>query len=157
VSIEQNDRGQAMFRLGNMAPGESHVACVRVTYSGTRPARVRLYGTTTGGGLDRDLVVVVTRGWSARDEFPSCRSFVPDRRNYARLGRGVVFVGTLAGLPHAWATGTDDAARGARRAWRRGQSHVYRFSVSLPKTVGNDAQGLTAEQAFVWEARPLRR
>jgi hypothetical protein len=129
-----------------------------VTYSGKAPARVRLYGiTATETALDRHLLVVVTRGWAARDEFPSCSSFVPDRRNYAGLGRGVVFVGTSAGLPHAWASATDDAARGARRVWRRGQSHVYRFSVSLPETVGNDVQGVTAERAFVWEARPLPR
>ncbi|MGZ8694333.1 MAG: hypothetical protein ACXWYS_02710 [Gaiellaceae bacterium] len=157
VAIDENDRRQAMFRLTNMTPGTTDTACVRVTYSGTRPAHVRLYGTTTGSGLGRHLLLVVTRGSAPRDEFPSCRTFVPDRRNYVGLGRGVVFVGTLAGLPQGWASALDDATRGSVRVWRRGQSHAYRLAVTLPRTAGNDAQGLTAKQAFVWEARPLPR
>jgi hypothetical protein len=29
--------------------------------------------------------------------------------------------------------------------------------VSLPNTLGTDVLGLTADRAFVWEARPLSR
>ena len=157
VAIRENDRGRAMFRIENMRPGETRKRCIRVTYSGTRPVRVRLYGTTRGHGLDRFLDVVVTRGWARRDEFPSCRTFVPDRRNYVGLGRGIVFVGTLAGLPDDWASAVDDATLGSPRVWLRGQSHVYRIAVTLPRRTGNDAQGINARQRFVWEARPLPR
>jgi hypothetical protein len=157
VAIRENDRGRAMFRITDMKPGQTKKRCIRVTYSGTRPARVRLYGATSGRGLDRYLDVVVTRGWARRDEFPSCRTFVPDRRSYVGLGRGVVFVGTLAGLPDDWASAVDDATFGFRRSWLRGQSHVYRIAVTLPRRTGNDAQGINARQRFVWEARPLPR
>ena len=144
-----------MFRLENLAPGAADEACVRVTYGGNRPARLRLYGATTGSGLESHLLLTVTRGWAARDEFPSCRSFVPDLRDYVGLGRGVVYVGTLAGFPDSWASAPDDAVNGMRRTWRRGQSHAFKFSVTLPRDAGNAIQGLTAEQSFVWEARPL--
>jgi hypothetical protein len=156
VAIRENDNGRAMFRIANMRPGQTNKRCIRVAYAGTLPARVRLYGTTTGELADH-LDVVVTRGWSRRDEFPSCRTFVPDRRNYMGRGRGVVFVGTLASLPDDWASATDDATTGSQRVWLRGQSHVYRVAVTLPRRVGNDVQGLTAQQRFVWEARPLPR
>jgi hypothetical protein len=157
VAIRENDRGRAMFRVTNMKPGQTKKRCIRVTYSGTRPARVRLYGATSGRGLDRYLDVVVTRGWARRDEFPSCRTFVPDRRNYAGLGRGVVFVGTLEGLPDRWSSAFDDATLGSQRPWLRGQTHVYRIAVTLPRRIGNEAQGINARQRFVWEARPLKQ
>lgn len=157
VAIQEDDRGRTMFRVGDMRPGQTKKRCIRVTYSGTLAARVRLYGATTGRGLDRYLDLVVTRGWARRDEFPSCRTFVPDRRNYAGLGRGVVFVGTLASLPDDWASAVDDATLGSPRVWLGGQSHVYRFAVTLPRRVGNEAQGIAARQRFVWEARPLPR
>ena len=140
VAIRENDRGRAMFRLNDMKPGVTKKRCIRVIYAGKVPARVRLYGTTSGRGLDRYLDVVITRGWARRDEFPSCRTFVPDRTNYARLGKGVVFVGTLEGLPDSWASAMDDATSRALRPWLGGQSHVYRIAVTLPKRVGNEAQ-----------------
>lgn len=155
VAIRENDRGRALFRIRNMRPGQTNKRCIRVTYSGKRPARIRLYGTTTGRGLDHYLDVVVTRGWARREEFPSCRTFVPDGQDYLGRGPGVVFVGTLTSLPDSWASAQDDATPGSRRAWVRGQSHVYRIAVTLPRRVGNEAQGITARQQFVWEARPV--
>src|SRR3954471_3356208 len=50
VAIRENDRGRAMFRITNMKPGQTKKRCIRVTYGGTRPAHVRLYGTTDGRG-----------------------------------------------------------------------------------------------------------
>ena len=157
VGIRENDGGLAMFRIRNMHPGETKKRCIRVTYVGKRPARVRLFGTSSGTGLEDSLVLVVTRGWARRDEFPSCRTFVPDRQNYVGLGPGVVFVGMLSGLPKDWATATDDATRGSARVWLGGQSHVYRLAVTLPRRTGNAAQGSVAQQRLVWEARPLVR
>jgi hypothetical protein len=153
LHLRLNDRGRRLFALGNMRPGTTRQACIVVTYTGNRPARVRLHGRTGGTGLDRHLRLTVVRGWTSRRSSPSCRTFRPDRRNYLGLGRGIVYAGTMRGLPDSYAEAPNDATWHATRTWRRGHSHAYRFVVTLPRSVGNEAQGLTARQAFVWEAR----
>ena len=157
LRIALNDRGRQLFTIANARPGMTKSACVRVTYTGNSPARVRLHGRSDGTGLARYLMLEVGRGWTSLDDFGSCRSFRPDRRNYLGLGRGVVYAGTLAGLPGDFASAPNDATWHNTRTWRRGATHAYRLVVTLPRSVGNEAQGLTAEETFVWEARPTLR
>ena len=38
--------------LDNAGPGDTAVGCIRVSYSGSLSSQVRLYGSTTGTGLD---------------------------------------------------------------------------------------------------------
>ena len=157
LRISLNDRGRKLFTIENARPGMTKSACVRVTYTGNRPARVRLHGRSEGTGLARYLMLDVVRGWTSLDDFDSCRSFRPDRMNYLGLGRGVVYAGTLAGLPRDFASAPNDATWHNTRTWRRGATHAYRLVITLPRSVGNEAQGLTAEEAFVWEARTTLR
>jgi hypothetical protein len=157
LRLELNDRGHKLFTVRNARPGMTKTACVRVTYAGNRPARLRLYGRTEGTGLGRYLQLEVVRGWTSLDDDPSCRSFRPDRRNYLGLGPGIVYAGTLAGLPRDFASAPNDATWHYTRTWRRGSSHSYRLVVTLPRTVGNEAEGLVTREAFVWEARPTLR
>jgi hypothetical protein len=156
LGLDANARTHALFSVGNARPGMTKRACVRVTYVGKRPARVRLYGRVRGTGLGRFLRLTVMRGWLPR-RGPSCASFRPDRRNYLGLGRGVVFAGTVAGLPRSYRSAPNDATWHNTRTWRRGASHAYQFVVTLPRNVGNEAQGLRASATFVWEARTTLR
>ncbi len=148
---------RALFTLDNLRPGTTRAACVVVTYTGNRPARLRLYGNTGGTGLDRHLILTVTRGWTAQRSSRSCRTFRADRRDYLGLGMGITYAGTLQGLPDRFTDAPNDATWRSSRTWFRGMSRAYRLEVTLPAAVGNEVQGLTATQAFVWEARPTLR
>jgi len=141
VSITDDDSGSAMLSLANAKPGDSDTGCIVVTYTGTLPSSVRLYGATGGTGLDQYLDLTVTRGSIAGPSFDSCAGFTPDG------GGGVVYSGTLAGYPDAYATGLVDPDG----SWTNGESRAYRFSVSVQDDAG--AQGLNATQTFIWEAR----
>ena len=154
--LDANASTQALFAVRNARPGITKRACVQVTYAGKQPARVRLYGTMAGTGLARYLQLEVVRGWMSRGS-ASCSSFRPDRRNYLGLAPGIVYAGTLAGLPRTFTSAPNDATWHSTRTWRRGASHAYEFVVTLPRTVGNEAQGRTASATFVWEARPAVR
>lgn len=155
VSVRHNGRRKALFTLANAKPGDIRASCVLVTYTGKLPALLRLYGTTRGTGLGRHLHLTVIRGRSTTGVFPSCRGFMPDRKNYLGAGRGVVFDGSLAGFADSYrAAGADPTPR-FRRAWKPGESHVYKLIVSLGHD--NAAQGLTARQSFTWEARSMTR
>ncbi len=43
-------------------PGNTTSACIKVTFDGSLASTVRLYGATTGSGLDQYLDLKVTRG-----------------------------------------------------------------------------------------------
>lgn len=120
--LELSDHGSAVLSLENAKPGDSAAGCLRLAYRGDEPARVLLYGTTSGTGFDRYLDLKVERG-------ASCK-------------RGeVVYDGTLAGFP--------DGPRGAiEESWTPDETHAYRFEISVRDD--NAAQGLTARQLFTW-------
>jgi hypothetical protein len=140
----------AMFSMGSLKPGLSDTACIKVTSNGTLPNLLRLYGTTTGTGLDAYLNVVVTRG-TGGTSFDDCTGFAADTSDWRGLGAGVVYSGTLQAFPDDWAGGVVDPRVAVPEAWTTGETHTYRFAVTLADT--DAAQGLTATQTFTWEAR----
>jgi len=150
VVIDDNDANGAMFSMTALKPGDNDTGCITVTYTGTLAATVKLYGTTTGTGLDPYINLTVTRGTIAAPSFDSCAGFSADATNYIGAGAGVVYNGTLAGYADNWAAGLVDAPS-ATEVWSTNEVHTYRFAVSV---ADNDlAQGLTAGQTFTWEAR----
>ena len=137
--LTDSDVGRALFDGGPLAPGGPRTACTTVTNAGPASAAVRLFGSTTGTGLDRFLRITVARGRLTTDaEGGSCRGFE---------SQAVLFSGSLRAFPDAYEEGIADPDT----SWDPGQSRAYRITVTL----GDDpaAQGLTAGQSFVWEAR----
>src|SRR5688572_22513092 len=61
VTLADNDAGVAMLSLSNAKPGNTDTGCITVTYTGSLASTVRLYGTTTGTGLDQYLDLKITR------------------------------------------------------------------------------------------------
>jgi predicted ribosomally synthesized peptide with SipW-like signal peptide len=47
VDIDDNDGGTAMLSIANGTPGSSDTGCIPVSYAGSLPANVRLYGSTS--------------------------------------------------------------------------------------------------------------
>ena len=122
--LDLHDRGSAVLSLENAKPGESATGCLWLTYRGSEPDRVLLYGSTSGTGFDRYLELKVERG-------ASCKS-----------GRRTpVFDGTLTDFPDALGDAIEET-------WSPNESHAYRFEISVRDD--NAAQGLTARQTFTW-------
>jgi predicted ribosomally synthesized peptide with SipW-like signal peptide len=152
VILSDNDADTAMLSLSGAKPGDSDTSCIRVSYTGTLAATVRLYGTTSGTGLDQYLTLTVTRGTtSGSPTFDSCSAFTADATNYLGSGAGVIYTGTLQGFADSYAAGIVDPTSGSPESWTNGESHDYKFVVSLNDN--NSAQGLNATQTFTWEAR----
>lgn len=152
VVITDNDAGSAMFDLDGMTPtAPVATRCIVATYSGSVPSSVRLHGATTGTGLDEHLTVRITRGTIASPTFASCAGFTPDATNPRGLGAGVLYDGTLQAFPDGYADGVVDAATATPESWTTGETHAYRFDVTLADTEA--AQGKEANQVFTWEAR----
>lgn len=150
VILGDNDSGAAMLALSNAKPGDSDTSCIRVSYTGSLASTVRLYGTTTGTGLDPYLTLTVTRG-ALSTAFDNCTGFVADVTNYIGAGSGVVYSGTLQGFADDYATALVDPTSGAPETWTNGETHDYRFVVTVGTS--DSGQGKTASQTFTWEAR----
>ncbi len=152
VSLGDNDAGVAMLSLASANPGDSDTGCIRVTYTGSLDAGIRLYAAVSGS-LAPYLDLTVTRGSDPSPSFDSCTSFVPDGTDYVGAGAGVVYSGPLSSYPTNYGAGVVDPPSGPAETWATSEAHSYRFTVSL----GSDpaALGLSATAAFTWEARNL--
>jgi hypothetical protein len=153
VSLTDNDGDTASLSLSAAMPGATDSGCIKVTYEGSLPSAVRLYGTTSGTGLDQYLDLTVTRGVYSGSEpsFDSCTNFQADSTDYIGAGNGVIYDGTLQGYPDSYASGLSDPTSGSPETWTNGEVHVYMFDVTLQSDV--QAEGKTASQTFTWEAR----
>jgi hypothetical protein len=149
VALADNDAGAALVSLpANARPGDSSTRCIRVSYSGSLAAQVRLYASVSGGLADH-LTLTVTRGTQASPSFPACTGFTADSGNYGYGANGDVYQGKLSGLPAGYASGIADPAA----SWSNGDARTYRYTVTVDNTPA--AQGLTASATFNWEARNL--
>jgi predicted ribosomally synthesized peptide with SipW-like signal peptide len=153
VALADNDNGSAVLALSAAEPGASDSGCIEVTFNGSLASNVKLYGTTSGTGLDPYLELKVTRGTytPSNPGFDSCTNFQPDATDYIGSGAGVVYDGTLQGYPDDYAGGIVDPPAGGAESWTNGEIHVYKLEVSLRHNLA--AQGLNATQQFTWEAR----
>jgi hypothetical protein len=147
VVIADNDAGNVMWNVTNQLPtSPAIVRCIRVTYSGTLPATVRLYTTTAASALDPFLNVTVEKGtMPAATTFSNCTGFVA-QATISPTGTLQAFKAARTG----WANGLT-AFPGAQTAWNTADSLVYRFTVQTQNVFA--AQGLTGQVVFTWEAQ----
>jgi len=147
VLIADNDAGTFMWNVTNQLPTSSAIVrCVRVTYTGSLPATVRLYTLTASSALDPYLNVTVEKGsMPAATTYPNCTGFVSEATIFP--------AGSLQAFKTArngWANGIS-AFPGAQTAWNTGDTLVYRFTVQLQNVFA--AQGLTGLMDLTWEAQ----
>lgn len=148
VFVTDNDANAALFNLTGQRPGTTTERCLRVTYSGSIGAEVRLFSDSTIGALGPYLNLKITPGTQSGGGFGDCTGFSPD-------SGGALFDGTLAGFRSShggWANGLGDQGPGAASTWTPNDSVVYRFSISVQN---NDAARNTSTggHRFVVEAR----
>jgi predicted ribosomally synthesized peptide with SipW-like signal peptide len=159
VELSDNDSASALLSFSAAVPGQSASGCIMVTYTGSLPATVRLYGTTGGTGLDPYLNLTVTRRTipplPGRDPppptFGDCTNFTADTTDWAGLGPGVLYEGTLQDFADDYTGGVKDGDPASPEIWTTNAIHAYKVTVTL--TDNDSAQGKNATQTFTWEAR----
>jgi hypothetical protein len=149
VALGDNDAGAAFYSLSNQKPGSSTTKCIKVTYTGTLDADVKLYTTSSIGSLGQYVDLTITPGTQPTSTFPDCTSFTPD-------AGGAIFNNTLQNFAtnHAsYATGLSDYP-GSSTKWVTNDAVVYRFVLTLQSGTPDSAQGgSTGAHSFTWEAR----
>ena len=149
VAIADNDAGAAMYSLTSAKPGESVSRCIKVTYTGSIDADVRIYTTSTIGSLGQYVDLTITPGTQTTSTFPSCTGFTAD-------SGGALYTGTLQNFgntKNSYATGVADYP-GSGTKWAASESVVYQVTATLQSSAPDTAQGLTTgSHTFTWEAR----
>jgi hypothetical protein len=145
VTLTDNDSGAAMYSASNQKPGDLVTQCIKVTYTGSLDADVKLYTPSSIGSLGPYIDMQVRPG-SGNPTFPGCSGFTPDAAD--------IYNDTLANFPTSYAGGILDAGPGSNTKWVNGDVVVYRFTLTLPSSAPAAAQGLTTgSHAFTWESR----
>jgi hypothetical protein len=143
--------GSSVLSVTDVKPGPVATGCIQITYTGTLPATVKLYGTGGGTGLNQYLTVVATRGtFSGTPASGSCTGFTADTTNYISQGAGVVYSGTVASWPASAAAAQADPTAATPETWTTGETHAYQFQFTLANNTA--AQGLTGTETFTFEA-----
>lgn len=147
VIISQHAGATTLYDGSDKGPGSNGttVACVRVTYTGTLPATVKLYSSAVTNGTAFNLEVERGSGLTSPDNTMNCTGFTSS---------SVAFNGTLDTFPTTYAAGIDGKASGA--AWSQNDSVDYRFTISVvDDTTPNDRTSAlsTGTHSFTWEAR----
>ena len=148
VVIADNDAGAAFYNVTNQKPGDTQQKCIKVTYTGSLDADVKIYTPDTIGAIGPYVNLTIEAGTQASPTFPSCTGFTPD-------AGGPLFSGTLAGFAAAnnsYANGILDRPGTVATKWVNNDSVVYRITATL---ADNDlAQGTSSgTHSFKWEAR----
>ncbi|HWW66422.1 MAG TPA: hypothetical protein VNY83_00430 [Solirubrobacterales bacterium] len=149
VVIGDNSSGTALYNISNAKPGTTSTTCIKVTYTGSLPADVKLYMPSSVGSLAQYEDLTITPGTQSSPSFPSCTGFTP-------AAGGALFTGTLQGLStanNAYSNGILTYP-GSQTQWNTNDSIVYEFTVTLDASTPNSAQGSnTNSHSFTWEAR----
>jgi len=149
VAIADNDAGAAMYSIAGAKPGESVSKCIKVTYTGSLDADVRIYTGSTIGSLGQYVDLTITPGTQTTSTFPSCTGFTADPG-------GAIYTGTLQNFgstKNGYANGVVDYP-GSGSKWATNESVVYQVTAALQSSAPDAAQGLTTgAHTFTWEAR----
>jgi predicted ribosomally synthesized peptide with SipW-like signal peptide len=150
VLLSDNDAGSALYSVSNAKPNDSSVTCIKVTYTGTLVADVRLYTTSTVNALASYVNLTVEKGTVVGNPaFPGCGTFT---------SQSTLYSGTLANFvtnKNSYANGVS-VYPGAQTQWNQNDSVWFRVTVQLADD--NNANGgasplSTGSHAFTWEAR----
>jgi predicted ribosomally synthesized peptide with SipW-like signal peptide len=150
VKLEDNDGGTALYSITGAKPGDTKTSCIKVTYTGTLPATVKLFTPSTIGELGPYVNLKIEAGTQATSTFPTCTGFTP-----AATGP-VVYEGTLAAFAtehNSFATGiTTNPA--SQTKWETNNSVVYQVTATLSSSAPEAAQGKTTGSHIIrWEAQ----
>jgi hypothetical protein len=150
VVLSDNDAGSALYTLTNAKPGDSQASCIKVNYSGSLDASVKVYTPSTVGALASSVNLKVEPGTQTTSTFPSCTGFTPD-------AGAALYEGTLAAFASehsSFATGIADNPGTVATKWSAGESVVYRVTATLAANAPDSAQGQsTGSHIIRWEAQ----
>jgi hypothetical protein len=145
VIIADNDAGSVLYNVSGQKPGQNTVKCIKLTYTGSLGADVKLYTPSSVNASAQYINLTVEKGTSDTAVFPDCGTFNSE---------STIYSGTLANFAataNSYANGIA-AYPGSQTAWVQNDTLVYRFTLSVQDDPA--AQGASSGlHSFTWEAQ----
>jgi hypothetical protein len=146
VDVSQHSGATTLYSGSNKKPGDQTISCVRVTYTGSLTAAVKLYVSAgiTNGSLFH-LKIERGSGLTSPDNTMNCTGFTSS---------STPFDNNLDQLATTYAAGIDGKAAAA--TWATNNSVDYRFTVTVNDDTTPNAHTSalgTGTHTFTWEAR----
>lgn len=142
VTIGDNDGGDALFSNAVKAAPGDYDRCIKVTYTGTLDATVKLYTSAiTGTGSDLDVTVHKGTGDNA-----NCSDFADGSNIY-----GPTTLAAFRTAHGSWANGLA-VNPGSATKWVASDAVTFRFRITVPDN--NSAQNKSVDPfTLTWEAQ----
>lgn len=147
VKVDQHSGAATLYSVTNQKPTDATSKCVRVSYSGSLAASMKLYissGAVTNGTL-YNLKVERGSGLTTLDSSMSCAGFTASSTAYD---------GALGSFGTNYAGGSDGKAAAA--AWAQNDTVDYRFTITQNDDATANAHTTVTSSGlhtFTWEAR----
>ena len=149
VALGDNDAGSSMFNVTGAKPGDTWTKCIKVTYTGSLPADVRSWLSSTPGPLTPYLSLKLERGTQTTGAFPDCGNFAPASTDPVVYDNPFV----NAGMPRSPETSLS-VAPVDKASWVQGDVLALRMTLTLSSSMPDTVQGATTGNATViWEAK----
>jgi hypothetical protein len=143
VTLTDDDSSSAMFNATGLTTSSTGFKCIKVTYTGSTAAPVKLYAANLAGGLGPYLALTVEIGSaSGSGTFASCTGFTASSTLYSP-GTVTAFAGAYINYGQALATGWTPTTNGDYR--------VFKFTYTVANN--NLANGQSCQVDFAWEAQ----
>jgi hypothetical protein len=146
IGDSDNTTGK-LYEALNQKPGAANgptARCIRVTYSGSLGAAVKIYRGAVSNGDKFRLKVERGSGMTTADENMDCTGF---------SASSTAFDNTLDQFPTTYAAGIDGKASGA---WAEGESVEYKFTIYTVDDSTPNARTSkydSGAHSFTWEAQ----
>jgi predicted ribosomally synthesized peptide with SipW-like signal peptide len=135
VALTDNDGGTAAYNVTNAKPGQSSTPfCIRVAYSGSLDADVKLYTPSSIGALGQYVNLKVETGSGTSTD---CSDFAQ------AAGDATLFNSTLDTFPTTYAGGVLDSGPAAATKWVNTNAVTYRVTATVSAGAPNAAQAAT--------------
>lgn len=142
VTLGDNDADGVLYSVSNQKPGVNTVKCIKLTYTGSLDATVKLYTNSTINASASNMNLTIDKGTSDTSTFPNCGVFNLE---------ATIYNGTLKAFDanNSYANGVAAFPGGATK-WVATDTLVYRFTVSVTDAGAGATSG---SHNFIWEAQ----
>ena len=146
VILADNDGATALYNVSNAKPGQASTpTCIRVNYTGSLDADVKLYTPSTIGALGPYVNLKIESGSQVTPNFPSCTGFVSET---------TLFDAALSTFPTTYNGGVSDFPGVVATKWINTDAVVYRVTATVSASAPDSAQSATTgSHTLRWEAQ----
>jgi hypothetical protein len=144
VTLSDDGQGSLYTSVANLSPGDTSTNCVKVDYSGSLPANVKLYATVASDtGLGGNVTFTIDQGTTGPAASRTC-------------GTAPAFGGTVTNLAtDVTATTLPTTYAGGYTCWTAasGDNRWYRITYTLDPATPDTGQGKQMDVTFTWRAQ----